>query len=53
MTSARAGLESARTGTLDLPWRTFIRWAAAAVLLWAAAYVTLGYFGGSTFEHSR
>jgi membrane protein DedA with SNARE-associated domain len=39
-------------GGLGFPWRRFIVFDAIAGTLWATYAALLGYFGGSTFEHS-
>jgi membrane protein DedA with SNARE-associated domain len=39
-------------GGLGYPWRRFIVFDAVAGTLWATYAALLGYFGGSTFEHS-
>jgi membrane protein DedA with SNARE-associated domain len=39
-------------GLLKMRWRTFLRWDATAVILWATVYVALGYVGGRTFQGS-
>jgi membrane protein DedA with SNARE-associated domain len=39
-------------GGLGFPWRRFIVFDAVACTIWATYAALLGYFGGSTFEHS-
>ena len=39
-------------GGLCLPWRRFIVFDVLAGCVWATYAALLGYFGGSTFEHS-
>jgi membrane protein DedA with SNARE-associated domain len=39
-------------GGLGFPWRRFIVFDVIAGTIWAAYAALLGYFGGSTFEHS-
>jgi membrane-associated protein len=39
-------------GGLGYPWRRFIVFDAIAGVIWATYAALLGYFGGSTFEHS-
>ncbi len=39
-------------GGLGFPWRRFLAFDCAAGAIWAAYAALLGYFGGSTFEHS-
>jgi membrane protein DedA with SNARE-associated domain len=40
-------------GTLDMPWkRRFLPADAAAAIIWALFSASLGYFGGSAFEHN-
>ena len=39
-------------GGLGFPWRRFIVFDVIAGLIWATYASLLGYFGGSTFEHS-
>jgi membrane protein DedA with SNARE-associated domain len=39
-------------GGLGFPWRRFIVFDCIAGTLWATYAALLGYFGGSTFEHS-
>ncbi len=40
-------------GTLEMPWRRFIRWDVLAGVLWACYAGLLGYFGGKTFEEEK
>jgi len=39
-------------GGLGFPWRRFIVFDVVACTIWATYAALLGYFGGSTFEHS-
>ena len=39
-------------GGLGFPWRRFIVFDVIACAIWATYAALLGYFGGSTFEHS-
>jgi membrane-associated protein len=39
-------------GGLEFPWRRFIVFDCIACVTWASYAALLGYFGGSTFEHS-
>jgi membrane-associated protein len=39
-------------GGLGFPWRRFILFDVIACTIWASYAALLGYFGGSTFEHS-
>jgi membrane protein DedA with SNARE-associated domain len=39
-------------GGLGFPWRRFIVFDVVACVIWATYAALLGYFGGSTFEHS-
>ena len=45
-------LTTLAAGTLEMPWRSFALWDAAAATLWALYASMLGYAGGSSFEHS-
>ena len=40
------------SGTLHMEWRRFLTADIVASALWAAYATALGYFGGSTFQHS-
>ena len=45
-------LTTLAAGTLEMPWRRFAIWDAAAAVLWAVYASMLGYAGGTSFEHS-
>ena len=37
-------------GLLEMPWRRFVVFDIAAVIIWALYGTAIGYFGGTAFE---